>query len=395
MSGRVVASVGSVGGPSATDTVLIGGPSSVATEALVTRLAQRFDSLSVSAPSNLDVTLEAVGHERIDVAVVDRYGGLVADSDPVQRLCESRAVATAVLVEPDATVDVPAPVTIFEREDEWLSRLESWLQAQLGDGPAMSDTGSAREQYERMLEDQNDRLREFTGVISHELRNPLSVIADRAELARQTGDLDHVDAIAETAANMEAFLDDLLELARQGRVVGDPEPVSLADAAAAAWQETAAPEAALTVEGSRTVVADPARLRELLGNLFANAVDHAGPEVTITVDTLEGGFFVADDGPGIPEGERSAVFDHGYTTSEDGTGFGLSIVEAIVSAHGWEIDIRDDHAGACFAITGVETRPEGQTSDTGANGAAPQHCDPHVAGIDIRGEDRRDRSERE
>jgi len=321
----------------------------------VTRLAQRFDSLSVSAPSSLDVTLSAVGHESIDVAVFDQYEGLIAGSGPVRRVCESEAVATAVVVEPDATVDVPAPVTIVERQEEWLPRLESWLDAQLGESLSLSGAGSAREQYERMLETQNDRLREFTGVISHELRNPLSVISDRAELARETGDPEHLDAISEMSASMEAFLDDLLELARQGRVVGDPEPVDIETAARDAWRETATPEATLSVEGSRTVVADPSRLRELLGNLFANAVEHAGPDVAITVGVLPDGFFVADDGPGFPEADRDRVFDSGYTTAADGTGFGLAIVAEVAAAHGWDVRCVESAAGgARFEFTGVE-----------------------------------------
>jgi signal transduction histidine kinase len=91
-------------------------------------------------------------------------------------------------------------------------------------------------------------------------------------------------------------------------------------------------------------------------NLFRNAVEHAGDDVTITVGTLDGGFYVDDDGPGIPEDERDRVFEAGYSTGEAGTGFGLSIVRDVVEAHGWDIRVVEGaDGGARFEITGVET----------------------------------------
>ena len=76
--------------------------------------------------------------------------------------------------------------------------------------------------------------------------------------------------------------------------------------------------------------------------------------MTVTVDRLGDGFYVADDGPGIPEDARGKLFDAGYTTSEEGTGFGLSIVQEIATAHGWDVSVADGTGGARFEITGVE-----------------------------------------
>jgi len=86
-------------------------------------------------------------------------------------------------------------------------------------------------------------------------------------------------------------------------------------------------------------------------------IDHGGEDVTVRVGTREDGdgFYVADNGPGIPEAERDAVFASGYSTGEEGTGFGLAIVSEIVAAHDWEIDIAESaEGGARFDITGVE-----------------------------------------
>jgi signal transduction histidine kinase len=80
--------------------------------------------------------------------------------------------------------------------------------------------------------------------------------------------------------------------------------------------------------------------------------------VTVTVGDLSdgSGFYVADDGPGIPEAERERVVDTGYSTSENGTGFGLSIVTEVAEAHGWELTLTEsDDGGARFEIRGVET----------------------------------------
>ena len=259
--------------------------------------------------------------------------------------------------------------------------------------------------YERQLVRQNDRLREFTSIISHDLRNPLSVVSGRIDLARETGEEEHLAAAEEAIERMESYLVDLLVLARQGQLVGRTELVDLAEAARDAWfvARERDPDAVLELPGrSKRVSADRARLRELLENLSLNRVVHGStsprsrahedsvehsstgnralpddvvepcstggpaesesggngdcagttPSVTVTVGPLEDGFYVADDGPGFGETDRGRAFEHGFTTSQDGTGFGLSIVEAICRAHGWDIDPVDG-PGARFELTGI------------------------------------------
>lgn len=78
-------------------------------------------------------------------------------------------------------------------------------------------------------------------------------------------------------------------------------------------------------------------------------------DVAIRVGGTEEGFFIEDDGTGIPEADREKVFDAGYTTARDGTGFGLNIVHAVVEAHDWEVTITESETGgARFEITEVE-----------------------------------------
>ncbi|MDB2294416.1 HAMP domain-containing sensor histidine kinase, partial [Halorubrum ezzemoulense] len=79
-------------------------------------------------------------------------------------------------------------------------------------------------------------------------------------------------------------------------------------------------------------------------------------DVEVTVEAQSDGFSVADDGPGIPPEERDRVFETGFTTNPDGTGFGLNIVQQIVTGHDWEIQVTESiSGGARFAITGVKT----------------------------------------
>jgi signal transduction histidine kinase len=150
-------------------------------------------------------------------------------------------------------------------------------------------------------------------------------------------------------------LTDLRTLAREGKTVTDREAVDLASLVWNCWQNVETADATLVAEVDRTVRADRSRLKEVFENLYRNGVTHGGSDVTVTIGELEDGFYVADDGPGIPADEREAVFESGYSTSTEGIGVGLSIVAEIVEAHGWRISAtRSTSGGARFEITGVE-----------------------------------------
>jgi signal transduction histidine kinase len=93
-----------------------------------------------------------------------------------------------------------------------------------------------------------------------------------------------------------------------------------------------------------------------------NAVEHGGDDVTVAVGALNDGFYVEDDGAGISEADREDVFEPGYSTSEDGTGFGLSIGKRVADAHGWNVRVTDgSDGGARFEIIGVEFAGEPAT----------------------------------
>jgi len=222
-------------------------------------------------------------------------------------------------------------------------------------GMAVSQDVTERKERQRELERQNERLEEFTSVVSHDLRNPLTVLKGALELAERTGEADHFERGHRAVDRMERLVTDLRTLARQGDRVTDHEPVALPGVIQASWDTVETDDATLLVDVHTTILADESRLRQLFENLFRNAVEHGGVDVTVRVGPLDDGLYVADDGPGIPPEDRERVFESGYSTSDDGTGFGLAIVSEIASAHGWEVALTEsEDGGVRFEVTGIE-----------------------------------------
>lgn len=230
---------------------------------------------------------------------------------------------------------------------------------------------TGQQRRERELERQIEKLDTFASLVSHDLRNPINVANGFIEQTRETGDLEHLDRVESATDRMEEIIDDVLELAREGKEVTDPETVSVEAIAREAWDHTETKGASLSVETDSEINADPVRLTRLYENLFRNAIDH-GTETDTTPDTLsivvgvrdqttaKTTLYIDDDGVGIPAEKREEVLEDGYTTDAGGTGFGLAIVSQIADAHGWDVSVTDsDRGGARFEISGV-SKPWGQ-----------------------------------
>jgi PAS domain S-box-containing protein len=205
------------------------------------------------------------------------------------------------------------------------------------------------------LERQNERLEEFASIVSHDLRSPLGVAESHLELAGDADESEHLTDAKNAIERSQALIDDLLALAREGDRVDETEPVDIAAVAESSWRSVKTARATLDAGGPRVVEADRSRLQQLFENLYRNSVEHGGDDVTVSVGSTGSGFFVADTGPGVPESERENIFEAGYSTTEEGTGFGLRIVEQIADAHGWGIAVAEsEQGGARFDFTGVE-----------------------------------------
>ncbi|AXG06967.1 hybrid sensor histidine kinase/response regulator [Haloplanus rubicundus] len=316
-----------------------------------------FIAPSVTHVETLDAALERLETTTFDLVLLDL--GL-ADSRGIEtlerlndRIGEDDDVSPLpVVVLTGLTDDETALEAIQQGAQDYL--LKDHLEAKLLERAVRY--ALERHRQERILERQNERLERFASIVSHDLRNPLQVAQGRLTHVDPGDTAEHLDEAVDALDRMEELVDDLLDLARDGRDIDATESVDVADTARSAWSNVEAPASTLGVDVAGTATADAGRLTQLFENLFRNAVEHADDRssVGVTVGALDDGFYVADDGPGIPESERDDVFEAGYTTNEDGTGFGLDIVREIVDAHGWSISITESETGgARFEITGL------------------------------------------
>ncbi|MXR50088.1 PAS domain-containing protein [Halovenus sp. WSH3] len=235
------------------------------------------------------------------------------------------------------------------RVDLWADTIQSAL--------ARVDQLQQLKRREAELQAERDRLDEFASFVSHDLRNPLSIASLRLELAMEECNSDHLRDAQQALDRMDGFIEDLLTLAKQGDTIGETEPIDLQHLVSRCWSGIESDAADIEIRDAVVLEADRNRLTSLIENLLTNAVTHGPDGVRITVGALpeEAGFYVADDGEGIPEADSKQVFESGYSTDADGTGIGLAIVEQIADAHGWDVRLTaSETGGARFEITGVE-----------------------------------------
>ncbi len=264
---------------------------------------------------------------------------------------------TRAAIDDGTGYDLVYPIDPQHGENRWVREQAEVVQADDGTirvvGTVTDVTDLKR--YERRLARQNDRLETFLSMVSHDLRNPLNVAVGRVELAQEECTNEHLADAAAALERSQNLIEQLLTLAREGRQPESLDAVSLSTVAEGCWETVATREATLVVETDRTITAEPGRLKQLFENLFRNAVGHGGEDVTVRVGAIPDGFYVADTGDGIPPSERESVFDPSYSTTTDGTGFGLAIVREIAEAHDWSVAVTDSETGgARFDITGVD-----------------------------------------
>jgi PAS domain S-box-containing protein len=262
-------------------------------------------------------------------------------------------------------VNVGEPISYQEelRVDEGARFWQTKLAPVVNDGEITRLIGITRNvtervERERQLRQQNERLEEFSSVVSHDLRNPLNVAQGRATLLAEQVESDHLDPLVRALDRMEAIVEDTLTLARQGDTISETESITLTDLVGKCWGTVDTEDANIKIIDRTTFQGDPDRLRHVFENLFRNAVEHGGSDVTVRVGCHdEQGIYVEDDGPGIPVEKRDEVFEPGHSSARGGTGFGLTIVKRIVEAHGWELSVTDGtDGGARFEIEMAEQK---------------------------------------
>jgi two-component system OmpR family sensor kinase len=223
-----------------------------------------------------------------------------------------------------------------------------------------------------------ERMRQFVADASHELRSPLTTIRGFAELYRQGASRDEEETarllrrIEDEAARMGLLVEDLLLLARLDRerpleLAPVELPVIAADTVQAAG--AVAPDRRVTLDiannaGPLVVLADDARLRQVVGNLTTNALTHTPPGTPVTLRLYRADdqavLEVTDEGPGLTPEQIERVFERFYrvdparTRPAEGassTGLGLAIVAAIVAAHQGTVEVESQAGeGATFRV---------------------------------------------
>lgn len=257
----------------------------------------------------------------------------------------------------DPSKRIPVPAT-----DDEVGELARTMDGML---EALAEAHSEREQS-------LERQREFVADASHELRTPLTSIQANLELLQAAGDGSEddrhtVDSALSSTKRMSGLVSDLLLLARAdaGRRVATRE-IDLAAIAAGALEEVQplAGERRLDsqLEGPLPMQGNPEELHRLIRNLLENAVRHtperATVELTARRDGREALLEVVDDGPGIPSGMESQVFDRfvrgdgpSDTAGGGGSGLGLAIVRAVAESHGGSVSAgRSTYGGARFSV---------------------------------------------
>lgn len=271
--------------------------------------------------------------------------GVAGDDRATDRAPESVSAAAIAPIGRHGTLTVGSidRETFSERELDLCRTLAATLESMFD----RLDRDRALREREAELSRQNTRLERFASFVSHDLRTPLTVVQGNLELLAADHDDGRIDTALQAVDRLEELTEDMLAYAREGEQVEDTTEVDLAAVVRQAWDGVATADATLTLEGVEGTVVEgrASRLRQAFENLFANAVEHGGESVTVRVRSTPEGFVVADDGPGIDPEDREEVFEPGFTTTRDGTGLGLGIVDEIAAAHDWSVEVKTSASG--------------------------------------------------
>ena len=258
------------------------------------------------------------------------------------------------------------------------------LSARLPEARPTTEVGKLTTSLNRMLGrieesfavrvESESKLRRFVADASHELRTPLTAIRGFAELHRQgavsgeekTKEL--IGRIEKESIRMGSLVEDLLLLARmdQSRELSQ-EPVDLEHLIheVVASARAAGPDHPISVEipdGDNFVLGDSIRIHQAVANLLANARTHtpSGTPIAVSVEQLESevAITVADKGPGLSQADQEKIFERFYRadssrarTKGEGSGLGLSIVDAVMKAHGASVTVTSELGqGAAFTL---------------------------------------------
>jgi two-component system, OmpR family, sensor kinase len=297
------------------------------------------------------------------LGVVAIVGDATFIGDALARLTRDLVVVALALVAVSAVVGwavAAAIVRPVRRLARAAQRLDPERLEPIPDPGPRDEVGRLTEVLNALLERLRAAMgaqRTFLAETSHELRTPLTSLQGFLERASRRAQPDvrrDLDDARRVAAGMSRLVTDLLQLSR-GEVVREVDPF-LVDPVADVLAPVAEEWPGVRVEGqagASVVLGDPARLRQLMRNLTANAVRAAGEAGVVLrarVDGDEAVLEVHDDGPGVPEELRAKVFEKFWTSGGGGAGLGLAIARQIAAAHGSALTLESRPGATTFAV---------------------------------------------
>lgn len=211
---------------------------------------------------------------------------------------------------------------------------------------------TAWKNQEHELRREHERMVKVALVTSHEFRNELQIASGRLELL---DDSRHTSVIEQSLSRIASLVDTVVALSSRERQQDDCQPVWLSRLCREVWDTLESTAATLEIESDGRFVANQKSAGLLLQFLMQNALEHGGSGVTVTVGTTAEGFFVANDGAGIAASPPESVFDPGFSTTEEKTGFGLYIAQMISDDQDWSLSLTDTRDGSVqFDVENVE-----------------------------------------
>ncbi|WP_336001785.1 response regulator [Halorientalis halophila] len=253
--------------------------------------------------------------------------------------------------------DVEHGIERPDGEIVWLSINAAPLRSE--DGPTEQVVAVLSDESNRKLKEHHEAetIRQLEGlgrVLSHDLGNALQIALGRLELARETGSDDHLTEVHDSLERAIDMLTDLTNAIEARSVVDGITTVDAGAIFARAWETQETTDARKDIADEIRIEADETALLRIFENLIRNALEHSPESPTVRVGVLANGFYVEDDGPGIPNADRDQAFEPGFTSKADGNGMGLPSIQQIALAHGWETKITDgETGGARFEFTNV------------------------------------------
>ncbi|MDS0474179.1 PAS domain S-box protein [Natrinema sp. 1APR25-10V2] len=311
-----------------------------------------------------DALVEMTGYSR--EGLLGEHASLLLDDDDVDAAADTiRSLLTRG--GSTDTLELPLETKAGERIP-----CEAQIAILVPDGEFHGSVGvlrdiTERKRRERELRERNEQLDAFARIVSHDLRNPLGVAQGYLELLEETGNPEYAERTREGLDRMETIIEDVLTIAREGEWAADTESVDFESVVREAWDHVSTPKATLSVTATMTLEADRSRLLRLLENCFRNALEHGGASVHVRVGPLEtderggdgSGFFIEDDGEGLPEKLQGRLFDPSVSSSTEGLGIGLWIVREVATGHGWSVGATESESGGAR----FEFETDGQCSD--------------------------------